>query len=186
MYYRWLKYAWREIQQKMIRLLLFAALALAAMQANLVYGHFFGATQDIDGYQVIFAPYPSTPVAGGNSTVLNFSVLRDGDNIYNIHSALVVSDRQSGEIVGQIPYRLYEFSDITIPYTFDDIGRYSVTLETRIAGDEKYQASPLVATFDITVGNEFIPFDELMFLYVTPAAVAIAGITIYLHSKKRI
>lgn len=170
----------------MIRLLLFSILVFAALQANIAYAHFFGATQDIDGYQVIFAPYPSTPVAGSNSTLLNFSVLKDGDNIYNIHSAVVVTDRQSGDIVGQVPYRLYEFSDITVPYTFDDIGRYSVKLETRITGDEKYQTSPLVASFDISVGNDFMPFDELMLLYVTPAAVSIAGIAIYLRSKNKI
>lgn len=170
----------------MIRLLLLAALAFAAAQANLAYGHFFGATQDIDKYQVVFAPYPPSPVAGSNSTLLNFSVLENGDNIYNIHSAVVVTDRQSGDVVGQVPYRLYEFSDITVPYTFDDTGRYVVTLQTRIIGDEKYQADPLVASFDISVGNQFIPFDELMLFYVTPAAVAIAGITIYLHSKKKI
>jgi hypothetical protein len=174
------------IQQRMIRMLLLAALAFAAAPANLAYGHFFGATQDIDKYQVVFAPYPLNPVAGSNSTLLNFSVLENNTNIYNIHSALVVTDKQSGDIVGQVPYRLYEFSDITIPFTFDDTGRYVVTLQTRITGDEKYQASPLVASFDISVGNEFIPFDELMLFYITPAAVAIAGITIYLHSKKRI
>jgi len=157
----------------MIRLLLLAALAFAATQSNLAYGHFFGATQDVDGYQVVFAPYPSNPTAGSNSTLLNFSVLENGD-------------RQSGDVVGQVAYRLYEFSDITIPYTFEDTGRYVVTLQTRIIGDEKYQADPLVASFDISVGNQFIPFDELMLFYVTPAAIAIAGITIYLHSKKKI
>lgn len=170
----------------MIRLLLLAALAVADAQANLAYGHFFGTTQDVDKYQVVFAPYPSSPVAGSNSTLLNFSVLENGDNIYNIHSAVVVTDRQSGDVVDQVPYRLYEFSDITVPYTFDDTGRYVVTLQTRIIGDEKYQAIPLEASFDISVGNEFIPFDELMLFYVTPAAVVIAGITIYLHSKKKI
>jgi hypothetical protein len=169
----------------MIRLLLVVALAFAAVQVNLAYGHFFGATQDIDGYQVVFAPYPSTPVAGSNSTFLNFSVLQNSSNIFNIHSAVRIQDRQTGETVDQIPYRLYEFSDITVPYTFNETGDYVVTLETRIIGDEKYQASPLVASFDISVGTGFMPFDELMLLYVTPAAVAIAGIVIYLHSKKR-
>lgn len=170
----------------MIRLLLFAALAFAAVQANLAYGHFFGATKDIDGYQVIFAPYPSTPVAGGNSTFLNFSVLQNGNNVLNIHSAVKIQDKQTGDVVGQIPYRLYEFSDITVPYAFNETGDYLVTLETRIIGDEKYQASPLVASFDISVGTGFMPFDELLLFYITPAAVAIAGIMIYLHSKKRL
>lgn len=170
----------------MIRLLFFVMLVAAATQAGLAYGHFFGATQNIDKYQVVFVPYPSAPIAGSNSTLLNFSVLENNSNIYNIQSAVVIKDKESGSIVDQIPYRLYEFSDITIPYTFYSTGRYVVTLQTKITGDEKYQASPLVASFDISVGNQFIPFDELMLFYVTPAAVAIAGIAMHLHSKKKL
>jgi hypothetical protein len=167
----------------MIRLLLFVALVAAAMQAGLAYGHFFGATKSIDRYQVVFAPNPSTP-APGNSTLLNFSILENNTNIYNIHSAVVIANG-TGYIIDQIPYRLYEFSDITIPYTFNETGDYVVTLQTRIIGDEKYQSSPLEASFDISVGNQ-VPFDELMLFYVTPAAVAIAGIAIYLRSRKKL
>lgn len=169
----------------MIHLLLIVVLAAAAMQAELAYGHFFGPTKNIDKYQVVFAPYPSNPAPGDNSTLLNFSILENNTNIYNIHAAVVIAEKQTGGIVDQIPYSLYEFSDITIPYTFQNTGDYIVTLQTRIIGDEKYQASPLVASFDISVGNQ-IPFDELMLFYVTPAAVAIAGIMIYLHSKKKL
>jgi hypothetical protein len=99
----------------------------------------------------------------------------------------VVTEKQSGDIIGQVPYRFQEFSDITIPYTFKDTGTYVVTLQTRIAGDEKYQDDPLVASFDIAVGsNQLIPFNELMLFYVAPATAAIAGIAIYLHSKKKL
>jgi hypothetical protein len=155
-------------------------------QTNLAYGHFFGATKNIDNYQVIFAPIPSTPIAGDNSTALNFSVLENNSNIYNIYSAMVVTEKESGDIIAQVPYKFQEFSDITIPYTFNDTGTYVVTLQTRIAGDEKYQDNPLVASFDISVGNQLIPFDDLMLFYVTPAAVAIVGIAMYLHSKKKL
>lgn len=167
----------------------FIALAISiimVIQTGVAYGHFFGATQNIDNYQVIFAPSPSTPIAGDNSTSLNFSVLENNSNIYNIYTAMVVSEKQSGDIIAQVPYKFQEFSDITIPYTFNDTGTYVVTLQTRIAGDEKYQDNPLVASFDISVGNQLIPFDDLMLFYVTPAAVAIAGIAIYLHSKKKL
>ena len=150
------------------------------------YGHFFGATKIIDNYQVIFAPSPSTPVVGDNSTSLNFSILENNTNIHNIHSAVVITEKNSGRTVEQIPYRVYEFSDITLPYTFQNATDYTITLQTRITGDEKYQNTPLVASFDISVGNELIPFDELMLFYVTPATVAIAGIAIYLHSKKKL
>ncbi|MEM3094618.1 MAG: hypothetical protein QXX64_03160 [Nitrososphaera sp.] len=134
---------------------------------------------------MVFAPYPATPVPGDNSTQLNFSVLGNNTNIYNIHSAVIIIEKQSGDIVDQMPYRPYEFSDITIPYTFNETGDYVVTLQTRILGDEKYQAIPLEASFDISVGNQ-IPFDELMLFYVTPAAATIAGLVLYLRSKKKL
>lgn len=153
---------------------------------EITYAHFFGATKNIDNYQVTFAPSPSTPAVGDNSTSLNFSVLENNTNIYNIYVAMVVTEKQSGEIVGQMPYRFQEFSDITIPYMFNESATYVVTLQTRITGDEKYQNTPLVASFDISVGNQLIPFDELMLFYVTPATIAIAAIAIYLHSKKKI
>ena len=159
---------------------------IVIIQTGVAYGHFFGATKNIDNYQIIFAPNPSTPIAVDNSTSLNFSVLENNANIYNIYAAMVVTEKQSGDIVDQIPYRFQEFSDITIPYSFNDTGTYVVTLQTRIAGDEKYQEDPLVASFDISVGNELIPFDELMLFYVAPATAAIAGIAIYLHSKKKL
>jgi hypothetical protein len=167
--------------------LLVFVICITVSQTSIAYGHFFGATKNIDNYQVIFAPSPSTPIAGDNSTSLSFSVLENNTNIYNIYAALEVSEKQSGDIIGQVPYKQYEFSDITIPYAFNDTGNYVVTLQTRMTGDEKYQASPLVASFDISVSNELlIPFDELMLFYVTPAAAAVAGIAIYLHSKKKL
>ena len=162
------------------------AICILVIQTEVAYGHFFGATKNIDNYQVVFAPNPSTPIAGDNSTSLNFSVLENNSNIYSIYAAMVVTEKQSGDIIAQMPYKFQEFSDITIPYTFNDTGTYVVTLQTRIAGDEKYQDSPLVASFDISVGNQLIPFDELMLFYVTPATVVIAGIVIYLHSKKKL
>jgi hypothetical protein len=162
------------------------AIVVLISQSGVTYGHFFGATKNIDNYQIMFTPSPATPIVGDNSTSLNFSVLENNDNIYNIYAAMIVTDKQSGRIIGQTPYKFQEFSDISIPYTFNDTGNYVVTLQTRIPGDQKYQANPLTASFDISVGNQLIPFDELMLFYVTPAAVAIAGIAIYLHSKKKI
>src|ERR671914_164636 len=171
-----------------LSLIIVLAICILVIQTGVIvaYGHFFGATKNIDNYQVIFAPNPSTPIAGDNSTSLNFSVLENNANIYNIYTAMVVTEKQSGDIIGQVPYRFQEFSDITIPYTFNDTGTYIVTLQTRIAGDEKYQKDPLVASFDISVGNQFIPLNELMLFYVAPATAAIAGIAIYLHSKKKL
>jgi hypothetical protein len=173
----------------MMKLVVVLSAALSLLQITQSDAHFFGETRDIDGYQVIFMPYPTIPVTGSNSTYLNFSVLKNGSNIFNIYSALVISEKNSDEPIAQVPYRLYEFSDITIPVEFNEPGNYVVTLQTRITGDEKYQAVPLEASFDLLVqnpGGQGILIDELMLLYVTPAAVAIAGIAIYLHSKKKI
>jgi hypothetical protein len=167
---------------------LLPALVLLAYAGMAADAHFFGATRQIDGYQVIFAPFPDVPIAGGNST-LNFSVLRNGSNIFNIHSAIVITQKESDTPIEQIPYKPYEFSDITIPYTFDQPGNYVVTIQTRVIGDEKYEATPLEASFELSVESSSgrnIPIEELLLLYVTPASIAIAGIAIYLHSKGKI
>ncbi|MGI0036972.1 MAG: hypothetical protein ACRD99_01280 [Nitrososphaera sp.] len=171
-------------------LALFLVLVLATpFQVGQADAHFFGATKQIDNYQVVFSPFPFNPVAGSNSTYLNFSVLDNGSNIFNVHSAVVIAEKDSGSPIGQIPYKLYEFSDISIPYSFSNAGDYIVTLQTRITGDEKYQAMPLEASFDLTVaspGGQSIPIQELMLFYVTPAAIATAGIAIFLHSKGKL
>ena len=174
-----------EISISIILIFILAGFAFSG-GSEITYAHFFGTTKNVDNYQVIFAPSPATPVAGDNSTLLNFSVLENNANVYNLYVAMVVTDKQSGNIIGQIPYKFQEFSDITIPYKFNETGSYVLTLQIRITGDEKYQNTPLVASFDISVGNQLIPFDELMLFYVTPATAAVAGIAIYLHSKKKL
>lgn len=167
---------------------------LLAMLVLLVHGgqadaHFFGATKQVEEFQIIFAPYPDNPIAGSNSTYLNFSVIQNGTNIFNIHSAVVIELKDTNTVVDQIPYKQYEFSDISIPYVFSEAGNYVITLQTRIIGHEKYQAVPLEASFDLEIvseGIQGIPVDELMLFYVTPASIAIAGIAIYLHSRGKL
>src|ERR671918_2882622 len=104
---------------KLSFIVVLAICSIIVIQTGVAYGHFFGATKNIDNYQVIFAPSPSTPVVGDNSTSLNFSVLENNTNIYNLHVAMVVTEKQSGKIIGQIPYKFQEFSDITLPYSFN-------------------------------------------------------------------
>jgi hypothetical protein len=160
-----------------------------AVQGGPAYAHYFGATLNVDNYQIVFSPYPSTPKAGDNSTTLNFSVLDNkNNNLNNIYSALVITEKQSGKIVEQVPYQRFEFSDISIQYTFPKPGDYVATLQTRIQDDPKYEANPLIASFNISAldPNMIIPFDELMLFYVTPAAVVISCLAIYLHSKNKV
>jgi hypothetical protein len=154
----------------------------------LAYGHFFGQNISRDGYQVVFQPFPFAPMAGDNTT-LNFSILDEENmNIHNIFSALKIKDKESNETIAQIPYKQYMYSDITIPYKFNNNSDYSVTLETRIIGDSKYQAQPLTATFDLMVGDLTAEYFKMIMLYfVTPicAAIIVAILIYELHWKKK-
>jgi hypothetical protein len=40
-----------------------------------------------------------------------------------------MTEKNSGRIMEQIPYRIYEFSDITLPYTFQNATDYTITLQ---------------------------------------------------------
>lgn len=69
-----------------------------------MYGHFFGDNKTIDGFRVVFLPYPPVPVAGENTT-LNFSVLDEKNgNINNIFSAPIIKEKVPNQLVEQIPY----------------------------------------------------------------------------------
>lgn len=137
------------------------------------FAHFFGGTTvNVDRYQVTFVPFPEIPTAGNNSTTrLNFSVLENNSNINNIYSALIIK-KDSGEEVAQIPYKFYEFSDITIPFVFSEPGTYIITLDSRIIGDQKFQATPLEATFDIVVTG---PIQSIVSDRVTLAIIVVAS-----------
>ena len=160
--------------------------SVSALSTVPAYAHYFGATKVVDGFQIVFQPYPSSPIIGTNST-LNFSVLApDGNNLNNVYTSMVIADKQTGAPIFQQPYRLYEISDVSTLYKFDKPGDYVVTVQTRIPGDQKYASQPLSASFDVTAFPPGIPLDELLLYYVTPAAAVIAGIAIYLHSKNKI
>jgi hypothetical protein len=155
---------------------------------HVAYAHFFGATKTVGNYQIVFQPFPFVPFVGDNSTTLNFSILdSNNSNVNNVYAALIIKEKNTGSIVGQIPYKFYEFSDITFRYPFQNVGNYVVTFEAKINGDPKYQDNPLTSNFDISVSNlrQIIPFDQLMLYYVTPSTAALAGIVIYIISRKR-
>jgi hypothetical protein len=154
----------------------------------LVYGHFFGENVTRDGFQIVFQPFPFVPVAGENTT-LNFSILdEENQNIHNIFSALIIREKKSNETVEQFPYKQYMYSDITFPYKFSNNSDYVIILETRVIGDQKYQSEPLVANFDLVVGDQTSEYFKIIMIYfVTPACgVLITAILIHeLYWKKR-
>ena len=151
--------------------------------------HFFGATKIVNGYQIVFQPAPSVPLAGDNSTLLNFSVLdKDNQNVNNIFATLIIKEKNSGNVVKVFPFKFYEFSDLTFPFTFKKIGDYVLSLQAKINGDPIYGDNPLSVDFDLSAGNpnQIIPFDELITYYVIPASIVILAIAIYLKRKNKI
>ena len=157
--------------------------------AQITYGHFFGTTKNIGNYQIIFAPYPALPFAGDNSTLLNFSILdKDNQNLNNISASLEIKTNENGSTIHNIPFKFYEFSDITIPYTFKEIGAYQVSLSVRISDDPEFSQDPISADFDIsaTDPNQIIPTNELILYYLIPALAVIAIIVVYLRHKNKI
>jgi hypothetical protein len=101
-------------------------------QANIAYAHFFGISKNIDNYQIVFQPLPTIPEANENST-LNFSNLdKDNANVNNVYEALNIREKNTAKVVEQIPYKFYEFSDITFPYKFANNTDYIATFEARI------------------------------------------------------
>jgi hypothetical protein len=150
-----------------------------------VYGHFFGENITRDGFQIVFLPYPIVPVAGENTT-LNFSILdEENQNIHNIFSALIIREKQSNKTVEQFPYKQYMYSDITFPYRFTNNSNYVITLETRIIGDQKYQSQPLIASFDLVLGDQTSEnFKAIMIYFVTPIC-GVLIIAIFFHELYR-
>jgi hypothetical protein len=149
------------------------------------YAHIFidtpnTITKDIDNYQIVFLPYPNNPIANDNSTRLNFSLMENKTDVYNVFVSLIIKDKRSENVVvEQIPYKFYEFGDITFPYTFRNVSDYVVSFQARINGDPKYKVTPLIANFDISVVKPGeIPFNVWV-ISLTPIVAAIAGIVIY-------
>lgn len=59
------------------------------------------------------------------------------------------------------------------------------TLLARISGDSKYQANPLVAEFDIAVGQAtIVSLSELFLFQVLPFIAALIGALVFLLKKR--
>jgi hypothetical protein len=154
---------------------------------NLAYAHIFGGGQtikNIDKYQIKFRTFPSVILADDNSTTkLNFSIQQNNTDVYDVFAALTIKEKNPDRVVAKIPYRLYEFGDITFPYVFEKSADYQVSLQARIAGDPKYEVNPLVISFDVSVG---ISFNEFIIYFVLPiiTAITVAGLIYYYISRK--
>ncbi len=125
---------------------------------NKVYAHIPSTIpnaifKEKDGYNIALLPYPAQPKVNDNSTLLNFNVQKDGNDVTNTFISLIITDKTSKKIVYQVPYKFYEFSDITYPYTFKNQSTYSLSLLTKVAGDPKYENNPLIESFEIEISS---------------------------------
>jgi hypothetical protein len=154
------------------------------------YAHIFTdtpntITKNIGKYQIVFLPYPNIPLVNDNSTKLNFSLMENKTDVYNVFVSLTIKERNSGNVVEQIPYKFYEFGDITFPYIFQNVSDYIITFQARINGDPKYEINPLKANFDISVVN---PSNISFIVWISsliPIIAVLPGILIYIFFKKK-
>jgi hypothetical protein len=160
---------------------------------GIAYAHIFtdtenAVTKNIDGwYQVSFLPYPAGLLVNDTSTKLNFSVMENNTDVPFLFTSLVITDKNTGSMIEQTPYKFHEFGDVTYPYIFQKDGEYSVAIQAKINGDPKYKSQPLIASFDVGVRDMqkmTNSFQHIMLFYVTPALAGIVGIIIFIENKK--
>lgn len=158
---------------------------------NLAYAHIFPGTPNSvfvekDGYQIGFLPYPKNPKVNDNSTLLNLNVQQNGNDVSNTYVSLIIMDKDTKRIVHQVPYKFYLFADMSYPYIFKDEGKYSLSLLTKIAGDEKYENNPLIATFDLDTDgtvNKISNANSIIIYSIIALAIVMAIFFLY---KKRL
>ncbi|AIC15816.1 hypothetical protein [Nitrososphaera viennensis] len=171
-----------------------AMVAVAAVPApqkeHTAYAHTVGtgsSIRNIDNYQIAFQSIPTSASAGQN-TSLHFSILENNAYVNNAHVALQIKEKESGKIVEQVPYKLYEFSDITIPYTFQNNTDYEIKLLARMSddgGNQKYLTNPMVVDFDIPVRQTtIVPINDFIITAV-PFAAALAGGIVFMLKRAR-
>ena len=163
---------------------------------GIAYAHIFSdtenaVTRNIDGgrYQVSFLPYPTELKVNDTTTKLNFSVMQNNTDVPFLFTSLVIMDKNTGERVEQTPYKFHEFGDVTYPYMFKNDGDYNVAIQAKINGDPKYESSPLIASFDVSVrGMEKMinSLQQIMLFYLTPALAAVVGSIIYIQHKREV
>jgi len=158
---------------------------------NLAYAHIFPGTPNSefvkkDGYQIGFLPYPKNPIINDNGTLLNLNVQQNGNDVSNTYVSLIIMDKNTKKIVHQVPYKFYVFADMSYPYMFKNDGEYSLSLLTKISGDEKYENNPLIATFDLsTEGASKNDNINSIIIYSLIALVVVVTLISIIYLKKK-
>ena len=74
------------------------------------------------------------------------NVQKNRSDVGNAFVSLIIMDMNTNKIVHQVPYKLYLFADMNSPCVFQHEGKYSLSLLTKISGDEKYENNPLIVS----------------------------------------
>ncbi len=112
----------------------------------------------------------------GQSTTLGFSLLgNDGNNVFNV--AISGEIKEGANTIYTFPEKRYEFSDVSLDYTFPREGIYKIIYHANVAGDD----TPVVADFDVFVGNSST---DANWLIISIGIASITGIIFWLKRKK--
>jgi hypothetical protein len=161
-----------------------------------VHGHLVGLpgaqsdvmSKSVGNYVVLFQTNPSPVQVNDNTTLLRFSVMQNNQDTYNVFAALIIKEKNSGNISMQFPYNFYEFGDIDFRHTFQSAVDHEIILQARISGDPYYQNNPLVASFDVPVmtggGAAVGIFAQIIFILVL-VALPVGIIILILDFNKR-
>lgn len=98
-------------------------------------------------------------------------------------------DKNTQKIVHQVPYKFYLFADMSYPYVFKNEGKYSLSLLTKISGDEKYENNPLIVTFELDtdgIVNKIISANSIIISSVIALTIIICIVFIYRSKLKLI
>jgi hypothetical protein len=161
---------------------------------NEVYGHLMeipGAqagvmSKSVGSYVVLFQTIPPSGEGSDNSTLLRFSVMQNNQDTYGVFAALIIKEKNSGNISAQFPYKFYEFGDIDFIHTFQNAVPHEVILQARIPGDPQFQNSSLIANFDVPaiIGGEIGMFAQIVIILVF-IALPVGMVILVLDFNKR-
>ena len=113
------------------------------------------------------------------------NVQKNGNDVGNTFVSLTIMYKNTEKIVHQVPYKFYLFADMSYPYVFKNEGKYSLSLLTKIAGDEKYENNPLIVTFELDTEGIVNKISNVysIIIYSVIALTIIIGI-VFIYRKR--
>lgn len=114
---------------------------------------------------------------------------KNGNDVGNTFVSLIIMDKNTQKMVHQFPYKFYLFADMSYPYVFKNEGKYSLSLLTKISGDEKYENNPLIVTFELDtdgIVNKISSANSIIISSVIALTIIICIVFIYRSKLKLI